>query len=104
MSKYKIIIIIKKLLVIYSKIFSILLKKNITNENKEKLLKIYSISLFLKSFKVLISILIICIIIYLTSLFDTLFLSHILSLVGILETILTMIFCYLIKKNFNDKL
>ena len=99
-SKFQINYTIIKVLEIYKKLFKIIRKKNITDINKEKFLKLYSISLFCKSLKILTGILIIVISIYFASFFDNLFISHILSFFGIFESTITIVFYYLLKKYF----
>ena len=87
----------------YAKILKFFFENNYNEEQKEKILINLSISLFSNSLKIIINFLIIFILIYLLSLFDNLFIDHIFSLIGILESTITIICShYLIK--LYDKL
>ena len=85
---------ILKTLIIYKKIFILFTNHNPLNKNKEKLLRLYSFALFRKSIKILATILMILTIIYLISYFDKDLIQHILSLIGIIESILVIAFCF----------
>ena len=95
---------ILKILIIYKKIFNVFINRNRLNKNKEKLLRLYSFVLFRKSIKILVTISMILIIIYLISYFDKFLIEHIMSVIGIFESILVIVFCFYIKSFFNDKL
>tara|TARA_B100001250_G_C19249805_1_gene550205 strand:- start:104 stop:418 length:315 start_codon:yes stop_codon:yes gene_type:complete len=95
---------ILKILIIYQKIFNVFINRNRLNKNKEKLLRLYSFVLFRKSIKILVTISMILIIIYLISYFDKFLIEHIMSVIGIFESILVIVFCFYIKSFFNDKL
>ena len=87
----------------YAKILKFFFENNYNQEQKEKILINLSISLFSNSLKIIINFLIIFILIYLLSIFDYLLIDHIFSLIGILESTITIICShYLIK--FYDKL
>ena len=87
----------------YAKILKFFFANNYNQEQKEKTLIHLSISLFFNSLRIIIIFLIIFILIYLLSIFDNLFIDHIFSLIGILESTITIICShYLIK--FYDKL
>jgi len=95
---------ILKILIIYKKIFNVFINRNRLNKNKEKLLRLYSFVLFRKSIKILVTISMILIIINLISYFDKFLIEHIMSVIGIFESILVIVFCFYIKSFFNDKL
>ena len=95
---------ILKILIIYQKIFNVFINRNRLNKNKEKLLRLYSFVLFQKSIKILVTISMILIIINLISYFDKFLIEHIMSVIGIFESILVIVFCFYIKSFFNDKL
>ena len=87
----------------YIKIIKFFFASNDNQEEKEKVLVKLSISLFSNSLKIIIYFIIIFALIYFLNIFDSFLIEHIISLIGILESIITIICThYLIK--LYDKL
>ena len=87
----------------YAKILEFFFSNNINQEQKEKTLIKISVSLFSNSLKIIINFLIIFIFIYFFSIFDNFLIKHIFSLIGILESAITIICSHYLFKNY-DKL
>ena len=102
-TRYKLFNIFSIILNDYSQILKCIFTKNYNPEQKEIILIKLSISLFYNSIKIIINFLIIFILIYYLSIFDNFLIEHIFSLIGILESAIS-ITCFYYLKKFYDKL
>lgn len=101
-SKYKFNKIIFNFLNIYKKLFKLFFSKNYSDNMKEELILKYSLNLFCKSIYFIGIFLIIIIFIYLLNYLNKSFISHILSIIGIIESIITIFIYFLLRKFLYD--
>jgi len=100
----KFIIILNINIDIYKKFIKLFKFKRVSDHWKEKIILNYSKSLLFSSIKILFSIIIIVLVVFLIERFIDNFLQTILTLAGIIETILFFFIYHILRKKFYAKL